>query len=281
MSNKMGTPDRYAVMGNPIAHSKSPHIHTLFAKQTGETVEYSAIRVDEGAFPQAVGEFRESGGRGLNITVPFKLEAWQLADELSERAQLANAVNTLVLRPDNTLFGDNTDGIGLLTDLRQNHQIPLRDRRILLLGAGGAVRGVVGPLLSAQPAELVVANRTAARAVELAESFKALGTISGCGFDALEGRQFDLIINGTSASLQGEVPPIPEDILSEGGRCYDMMYGAEPTAFIRWAESHGAAQAVDGLGMLVEQAAESFALWRGVKPATQPVIEQLRRELSS
>ncbi|OOZ41237.1 shikimate dehydrogenase [Solemya pervernicosa gill symbiont] len=273
--------DHYAVMGNPIAHSKSPRIHTLFAEQTEQALDYRAIRVDEGSFPQAVSEFRNEGGKGLNITVPFKLEAWQLATELSERARLANAVNTLLLRDDNTLLGDNTDGVGLLADLRDNYQIELKGARILVLGAGGAVRGVLAPLLSANPAAIVVANRTASRAIELAEGFAQLGTISGCGFDQIDERPFDLIINGTSASLQGDVPPIPASAIAKEGWCYDMMYGAEPTAFIQWATEQGATHCADGLGMLVEQAAESFLLWRGVKPATQPIIELLRHELSN
>lgn len=271
--------DHYAVMGNPIAHSKSPRIHTLFAEQTGEPVQYEAIQVDPGGFPQAVGNFDASGGKGLNITVPFKQEAWELVSERSERAQRAGAVNTIQFI-DKRIIGDNTDGIGLVNDLL-NNQIDIKDKRVLLMGAGGAARGVLAPLLEQHPAQLVIANRTAEKARELAAAFDDLGKISGCGYAALEGRQFDLVINATAASLQGELPPLPATLLADGACCYDMMYGAEPTPFMRWASQHNAATVLDGLGMLVEQAAESFYIWRGVRPETRPVIEQLRREMTS
>jgi shikimate dehydrogenase len=270
--------DRYAVMGNPISHSKSPLIHTQFAEQTGQSIEYTAIHVDLGGFEQAVGNFRASGGKGLNITVPFKEEAWALATQLSDRAQLAGAVNTLKFI-DNKIIGDNTDGLGLVTDLTTNHQCDLKDKRILLLGAGGAARGVLAPLLTQQPAEIVIGNRTPDRAVSLAEIFSKHGNISGCGFPALKGQKFDIVINATAASLQGEVPPLPDDVLNDNAVCYDMMYGAEPTAFMQWASQHGAGKVMDGLGMLVEQAAESFYIWRGVRPETQPVIQSIREEL--
>lgn len=271
--------DRYAVMGNPIAHSKSPAIHAMFAQQTGQDISYTAILVEQGKFPEALDEFQQGGGKGLNITVPFKQEAWQQAHERSARAERAGAVNTLVLRADGTRYGDNTDGIGMVRDLRQNHGATIAGRRVLVLGAGGAVRGVLGPLLAEQPARLVIANRTPDKAVELARLFADAGPVAGGGFDALAGQQFELVINGTAASLQGEVPPLPPTVLAAGGWCYDMMYGAEPTPFLRWALAHGAAKALDGLGMLVEQAAESFHLWRGVRPVTAPVIEALRRSL--
>ena len=272
-------PDRYAVMGNPIGHSKSPRIHALFAKQTRQRLTYDAILVDLGGFAQAVGNFQANGGNGLNVTVPFKQDAWDLADERSARAELAGAVNTLVLRADGSRFGDNTDGIGLVRDLRDNLGALLADRRVLILGAGGAVRGVLSPILDERPAELVIANRTVGKAQELAQLFAGRGKIEGTGFEALVGRQFDLVINGTSASLQGELPPLPEGLLAPGAWCYDMMYGKEPTVFMRWAQTHGAQHAVDGLGMLVEQAAESFFLWRGVRPDTTPVIAELRAAL--
>jgi shikimate dehydrogenase len=271
--------ERYAVMGNPISHSKSPMIHTLFARQTNQSIEYTAIHVDLGGFEQAVGNFKASGGKGLNITVPFKQEAWALATQRSDRAERAGAVNTLKFT-DNTIFGDNTDGVGLVNDLLVNQQCQLKDNRILLLGAGGAARGVLAPLLAQQPAEIVIGNRTPDRAVALAEQFSDLGRVSGCGFPALAGRQFAIVINATAASLKGEVPPLPNDLLSEDAVCYDMMYGAVPTAFMNWASNHGAAKMSDGLGMLVEQAAESFLIWRGIRPETQPVIEMLRHELS-
>lgn len=273
-------PDQYAVMGNPIAHSKSPRIHALFAKQTIQRIVYTAIQVDPGGFKQAVGNFQASGSKGLNVTVPFKREAWELVNELSVRARRAGAVNTIVMRPDGTLFGDNTDGVGLIRDMRDNSGATLSGKRVLVLGAGGAVRGVLGPLLEEQPARLIIANRTADRATELALEFTALGAVSGCGFNALRGVQFDVVINGTSASLQGDLPPLPEDMLIPGALCYDLMYAAQPTAFMRWAHQQGAAKVMDGLGMLVEQAAESFFVWRGVRPLTTPVLAQLRTELA-
>ncbi len=271
--------DNYAVMGNPVAHSKSPRIHALFAEQTSEPVHYEAIQVDPGGFAQAVGNFDASGGKGLNITVPFKQEAWALVNERSDRAERAGAVNTIKFI-DKTLFGDNTDGIGLVNDLL-NNQIAIQDQRILLMGAGGAARGVLAPLLEQQPAQLIIANRTAEKARELADTFRDLGPIEGCGYEALQNKQFDLVINATAASLQGELPPLPDNLLADGAACYDMMYGAELTPFMHWATQHGATIVLDGLGMLVEQAAESFYIWRGVRPDTKPVIEQLRREMVS
>jgi len=268
--------DRYAVMGNPIGHSKSPYIHARFAEQTGQDLSYEAILVEPGDFPAAVARFRAAGGKGLNITVPFKQEAWALAQRRSGRAERAGAVNTLRWESDGTLYGDTTDGVGLVRDLKDNHGVQLAGRRLLLLGAGGAVRGVLEPLLAEQPLELVIANRTVARAEELADIFTGLGSLRACGFEALAGCQFDLVINGTAASLQGEVPPLPAGVLADGAVCHDMMYGKEPTAFLRWAAAAGAVQTLDGLGMLVEQAAESFYLWRGVRPATAPVIAALR-----
>ena len=276
--------ERYAVMGNPINHSKSPMIHTLFAQQTNQSIEYTAIHVDLGGFDQAVGNFKASGGKGLNITVPFKEEAWALATERSDRAERAGAVNTLKFI-DNRILGENTDGIGLVTDLTANHGSELKDKRILLLGAGGAARGVIAPLMEQQPSEIIIANRTPDRAVGLAAHFADLGEksrckISGSGFPALEDQQFDIVINATAASLKGEVPPLPNDLLNDSAVCYDMMYGAEPTAFMNWATNQGAAKVLDGLGMLVEQAAESFYIWRGVRPDTQAVIQAIRGELS-
>jgi len=269
-------PDQYAVLGNPIAHSKSPRIHTLFAQQTRQRMVYTAIQVDPGGFKQAVGNFQASGGKGLNVTVPFKREAWELVNELSARAQRAGAVNTIALRADGTLFGDNTDGVGLIRDLRENHRATIEGKRVLILGAGGAVRGVLEPLLAERPASLVIANRTADRATELTREFAALGLVSDCGFHALPGQQFDLLINGTSASLQGDMPALPIELLMPGAFCYDLMYSAQPTVFMNWAQQHGAGQVADGLGMLVEQAAEAFFIWRGVRPNTRPVIDLLR-----
>ncbi len=268
--------DRYAVMGNPIGHSKSPLIHARFAEQTRQSLTYEAILVEAGDFPAAVARFGAAGGKGLNVTVPFKQEAWALATLHSARAERAGAVNTLRFEADGGLYGDNTDGVGLVRDLKDNHGAQLAGKRLLLLGAGGAVRGVLAPLLAEQPALLIIANRTVATAEALAEAFADLGPVRGCGFEALTGERFDVVINGTAASLQGEVPPLPAGILAAGAVCYDMMYGKEPTPFMRWADTAGAGQVLDGLGMLVEQAAESFYLWRGVRPATAPVIAALR-----
>lgn len=280
MGDDVSEGDLYAVMGNPIAHSKSPRIHSQFAADSDQRLTYRAILVEQGQFPAAVAAFRERGGSGLNVTVPFKEEAWALANRRSARAERAGAVNTLQFETDGAIFGDNTDGVGLVADLTANHGVEVRGARVLLLGAGGAVRGVLGPLLDEAPAELLIANRTVARAETLAELFADSGVpIAACGFDELAGRQFDLVINGTSASLKGELPPLPDGLLAVGATCYDMMYGSEPTPFLRWAAQHGAAHRLDGLGMLVEQAAEAFALWRGVRPATGPVIAALRREM--
>ncbi|WP_455221442.1 shikimate dehydrogenase [Kaarinaea lacus] len=272
-------PDEYAVMGNPIAHSKSPQIHTLFARQTRQNIRYRAIQVDPGGFKQAVGNFFASGGKGLNITVPFKQEAWQLANELSERARLAGAVNTLKPAPEGGLFGDNTDGIGLVRDLTQNIGIALNAKKLLLVGAGGAARGVVAPLLDQQPNLLTIVNRTMDRAHELVQHFSDKGNVGAKSFTALEGEQFDVVINATSASLHGDLPPLPTSTISHTEIVYDMMYGSEPTLFLQWAQQHGAGKISDGLGMLVEQAAESFFIWRNVKADTAPVITQLRASL--
>jgi len=267
--------DRYAVMGNPIAHSKSPLIHGLFAQQTGQQLSYEKLLVPLDGFAAALDQFQRSGGKGLNVTVPFKQEAWAAMDSRSERAQQAGAVNTIVFRPDGSRFGDNTDGVGLVRDLRDNLGVPLQGRSILVLGAGGAVRGVIPALLAEQPERIVIANRTPAKAEELAQLFAGSVPLRGVGFDALGGERFDVIVNGTSAGLSGEVPPLPAAIAADAA-CYDMVYGDRPTPFLRWAREHGAALSADGLGMLVEQAAEAFFIWRGVRPDTAPVIAALR-----
>jgi shikimate dehydrogenase len=273
-------PALYAVMGNPVSHSKSPRIHGLFAEQTGQRLQYTAIQVDPGGFEQAVRNFVANGGRGLNVTVPFKTNAWELSDTRTPRAESAGAVNTIVVQAQGVLHGDNTDGAGLINDIVKNQGGVIAGRSILLLGAGGAARGVLGPLLEQRPRELLIVNRTADRAVALAQSFSRLGAVAGCGYDDLAERRFDLVVNATSASLHGELPPLPDRVLAEGAWCYDMMYGAAPTPFMRWAEQRRAGKVSDGLGMLVEQAAESFFLWRGVRPETAPVIALLRRELA-
>ncbi|RME33991.1 MAG: shikimate dehydrogenase [Gammaproteobacteria bacterium] len=263
-------------MGDPVAHSKSPRIHTLFAAQTGQAIRYEARRVPAGQLAGALRAFRAEGGRGCNITVPLKEEAFRLADHPTGRVLQARAANTLWFR--DGIHADNTDGIGLLRDLRQNLGWEVGGMRLLILGAGGAVRGILGPLLEQGPELVVIANRTVRRARELAGEFAACGPVDACGFEALAGRRFDLVINGTSASLGGELPPLPEGLLAEGARCYDLMYAARPTPFLAWAAQWGAATS-DGLGMLVEQAAESFCIWRGVRPDTAPVIALLRREM--
>jgi shikimate dehydrogenase len=271
-------PDRYAVMGNPVSHSLSPRIHAEFARRTRQRLVYDAIQVDEGGFAQAVGNFQAAGGKGLNITVPFKQQAWSLVARRSPRAERAGAVNTIRFERDGSLFGDNTDGAGLVRDLRKNLGLRLEGSRILLVGAGGAARGVIEPLLEERPAEITIANRTVDRAEELVRLF-AGAPLAACGFEELQGQRFDLVINGTSASLHGETLPLPDGVLAAGAWCYDMMYAAQPTPFLRWAGRQGAAGLQDGLGMLVEQAAESFLLWRGVRPETEGLIDQLRAVL--
>jgi len=274
-------PDRYAVMGNPVSHSLSPAIHAEFARQTGQRLVYEAIQVDEGGFEQAAGNFGAAGGKGLNVTVPFKRVAWDWVERRSARAERAGAVNTIRFDADAT-FGDNTDGVGLVRDITLNLDAAIAGRRVLIAGAGGAVRGVLAPILEQGPRELVITNRSVDKALELAEQFSdAVSRVSACSFEALAGREFDLIINGTAASLHGAELPLRPSVLAPGCVCYDMMYAARPTPFLRWAQAHGAARAVDGLGMLVEQAAESFFLWRGVRPETAPVIVKMRALLSS
>lgn len=267
--------DRYAVVGNPVAHSKSPLIHAEFSRQTGQDLSYATLLAPLDGFTTAVKNFQSEGGKGLNVTVPFKQEAWQLATRLTERAQLAQAVNTLKFENDEIL-GDNTDGAGLVRDITCNLGFAVRGKKILLMGAGGAARGVILPLLKENPALFAIANRTPARAHELAQQFLPHGDISSGEYDSLAGCHFDLIINATSSSLSDELPPLPAGVFSPGSLAYDMMYGKGLTPFLRFAQSNGAAQLADGLGMLVEQAAESFFLWRGVRPDTRPVMAMLK-----
>jgi len=265
--------DRYAVFGNPIAHSKSPRIHAAFAEQTGQNLTYEARLAPLDGFAEAVRAFREAGGRGANVTVPFKEQAFALSDRLSERAQAAGAVNTLSFS-EAGVFGDNTDGVGLVNDLAGNLGLELAGKRILLMGAGGAARGVVLPLLEKAPSELFIVNRTPAKAEELATRFAAAGAVLGGGYEALPGRRFDLVINATAASLAGDLPPLPAGLFANGALAYDMMYGQD-TPFLAFARGEGA-RCADGLGMLVEQAAAAFFLWRGARPETAPVIAMLR-----
>lgn len=284
--------DKYAVIGNPIAHSKSPQIHRMFAEQTGQDISYESILAPPGGFASVVERLRKEGYKGCNVTVPFKFEAFNLANQnLSIRANAAQAANTLKFY-DQTIFGDNTDGAGLITDIESNLKISLRDKRVLLIGAGGAAWGVALPLLLQVPGVLIISNRTSSKAEDLlrhvqdqqlqhheAAAFSGLGksptNFSSKSFSDLAGEEFDLVINATSSGLSGEMPPLPPDIFAPGALAYDMMYGGE-TPFMAFAREHGAAAVSDGLGMLVEQAAESFFIWRGVHPETRPVIAALR-----
>lgn len=271
--------DRYAVFGNPIAHSKSPLIHSLFAEQTNQTISYTAVLVLPDKFNQAVSNFAKSGGKGINITVPFKLEAWNIANQLSDRAKRAGAVNTLIINDQGDISADNTDGVGLVRDLIINNQIDIADKTILILGAGGAVRGTLQPLLEQKPTSIIIANRTKEKAIALSNDFSDLGNLQGLGLNELEGINADIIINGTSASLKGELPVLPDTLIKENTFCYDMMYAAEPTVFMQWAVDNGSNKTSDGLGMLVEQAAESFFIWRGTLPDTKSVIQSIRESL--
>lgn len=268
----------YAVIGHPISHSKSPRIHSLFAGQTGEPMVYTAIEAPLDDFAATVQRFFAGGGKGLNVTVPFKEQAWEQARHLTARAEKAGAANTLYQDDDGQLVADNTDGQGLVQDLVANHGVKLKGARILVLGAGGAVRGVLGPLLAQQPASLTLANRTATKAETLAALFAdeaATTSLSACGFKAPD-QPFDVIINGTSASLHGDLPPLSSNVIRASTVVYDMMYSLQTTTFNQWALDNGGLRVLDGLGMLVEQAAESFRVWRGVRPETDAVIRELR-----
>ncbi|PLW70866.1 shikimate dehydrogenase [Pseudohalioglobus lutimaris] len=272
----MTVKDKYAVFGNPIKHSKSPIIHAAFAAQCAQAMQYRAVRVDLGGFDRAANKFFADGGKGLNITLPFKEDAFRFAGRLSERASRARAVNTLNLAADGVIEGDNTDGVGLVRDMVANLGWVVRGLRVLIIGAGGAVRGVLEPLLRERPEGILIVNRTASRAEQLAAEFTDLGAISGGGYELIEECQFDLVINASSAGLEGETPEMPSSILTERSCCYDMLYAAEPTPFMRWAAHHAAWAVTDGVGMLVEQAAQSFYIWRGLRPETQSVIASIR-----
>lgn len=267
---------KFAVLGHPISHSKSPVIHQSFADQFGLDISYEAIDVKPGSFAQVVRDFQASGASGCNVTVPYKVDAFNLADVHSKRAQHAGAANTLVFDDKDHIHADNTDGIGLLRDITRNLKVPLENKRILILGAGGAVRGIVPNLLGKQPLLLVIANRTAERAEEIAARFGDEGTILAGGYEVVSGAGFDVIINATTASLKGEIPPIPERCLTSKTLAYDLMYADKPTPFMQWARMQGASKVTDGLGMLVEQAAESFYIWHGRRPETLSVIMRLR-----
>lgn len=277
----MSEKDSYAVFGNPVKHSKSPVIHNAFAEQCGQVMQYRAVRVELDDFERAARNFFDGGGRGLNITVPFKQQAFEFAERLTDRAKRAGAVNTLTCCDDGVVEGDNTDGIGLVRDMVANLGWTLQGFRVLILGAGGAVRGVLEPLLRERPRELLVVNRTAERAEQLVPEFSDIGALEGGGYSLIGDRQFELIINATSASLSGEMLELPSSLLTERSCCYDMVYGPEPTPFMRWAAHHAAWAVADGLGMLVEQAAQSFYIWRNVRPETRPVISQLRESMEA
>jgi len=269
---------RFAVMGNPIAHSKSPRIHTSFGEQCGIALEYTAIQVDVGGFEQAVDGFKASGGRGLNVTVPFKSEAFDYADELSDDARIAGAVNTLVFADGEPVRGPNPAGSGLVRDIQEVLGVSLQSKRVLVIGAGGATRGVIKPIVDQGPKSLVIANRTPDRAAAVASDLNPhlAMTVTGCGLDDVAGERFDIVINATAASLEGAIPDIDSSVVDGADLVYDMMYAAEPTAFLRWGEAHGAQQIADGLGMLVEQAADAFALWLGQRPLTEALRPGLR-----
>jgi shikimate dehydrogenase len=269
------TPDQYGVVGHPVSHSWSPFIHGMFARATAQNLVYRLFDVIPDDFRREALRLFASGVRGLNVTLPHKQAAAELVNELTPRAERAQAVNTIAFFKDTSLLGDNTDGLGLTADLERNLGLNLADKRLLILGAGGAVRGVLGPLLERELAEVIIANRTPDRARKLAAEFADMGQISGCGFADVEGPPYDLIINATSASLKGEMPDMPVGLVDEHTICYDMAYGRGHTPFTLWAKSLYAARVTKGWGMLVEQAAESFLLWRGIRPDTQPVLQAL------
>ena len=267
--------DLYAVIGNPIAQTKSRRIHAAFARQVGHDLRYEAILAPRDGFAAAVAAFRVAGGKGLNVTLPFKLDAFALATERTERAEQAGAVNTLKFAG-TTVLGDNTDGAGLVHDIRDRLGFAITGKRLLIMGAGGAVRGVALPLLRENPASITIANRTLEKALALERRFAPFGRLDAGDYARLAGREFDLLINATSASLSGELPPLPDGVFARGSLAYDMVYGNGPTRFLEHAGGHGAAKVADGLGMLIAQAAESFLLWRGVRPDIEPVLEMLR-----
>lgn len=267
----------YAVFGNPIKHSKSPQIHTLFAKQTGIALHYQSIEVPIDKFAEYAEFFASQGGIGLNITVPFKEDAYSFCTSLTQRAELCGSVNTIRFDEQLKSSGDTTDGRGFINDLRINHQISIKDKAVLILGAGGSVKAILEPLCEQQVAQITIANRTVSRAEELADKFSELGNITACSYSDLATQSFELIVNGTSLSLMGELPAIPETVINKDTCCYDLMYSDTTTVFMQWAAELGAAKVMDGLGMLVEQAAESFSIWHGVKPETVSVINSLRK----
>jgi len=272
----MSSTDRYVVIGHPIAHSKSPLIHSEFAAQTGQNLSYDAMDVPPETLAEQVKGFFADGGKGMNITLPHKEQIPALVGSQSERAALAGAINTIKLQDNGTLFGDNTDGEGLVNDITRNLNTDLEDARILILGAGGATRGIIPDLLASKPQLLTVANRTVSKAKELESRFESLGNVFGAGFDDLGKQAYDVVIHATSAGHGGELPPVPQGVLGAFTFCYDLSYANDDTPFIAWAREQGVLDVHDGLGMLVEQAAAAFELWRGMRPETTPVLEKLR-----
>ena len=267
--------DRYGVVGDPIAHSRSPVIHKLFALQTGQRLQYDLYRASPDELEETLRRFQKEGGKGLNITLPNKARTVRLVDHLSERAAIAGAVNTITFR-DDEMWGDNTDGAGLVTDLQHNLRIGIKGSDILILGAGGATRGIMAPLLEQEPARIMIANRTFSRAAALAEHFSALGPVEACRFaDAALAGPWHLVINATSAGLRNEKLPFPPEIIDRKTVAYDLSYSLNTTPFCRWAKKHGAARSLMGWGMLVEQAAESYRIWHGISPDTAPILNQL------
>ncbi|BAK75635.1 shikimate 5-dehydrogenase [Pseudogulbenkiania sp. NH8B] len=271
--------DRYAVIGNPISHSQSPFIHTEFARACQLDIQYEKLFAELDKFEQVVAEFVAAGGKGMNVTLPFKGNAYRMATELTARARAAEAVNTLTFR-DGKVYGDNTDGVGLVRDIVENLDFPIAGQRVLILGAGGAVRGVLAPILEQKPAALTIANRTLIKAEALAHQFAAWGEINATGYEGLEGKTFDLVINATSTSLSNELPPVPYGVFTARTLAYDMVYSKGLTPFLKRAQSENAGMLADGLGMLVEQAAESFSIWHGVQPETRKVTNMLRDVLA-
>lgn len=267
---------RFSVIGNPIEHSLSPQIHQLFARQANISLEYSTTLGEPGGFKQAVEHFKASGGKGMNVTLPFKTQAFQLCDKTSDRAKLAQSVNTLSFDND-LVVGETTDGQGLVQDLQNNHGFTIKGSRVLIIGAGGAVRGVLQTLLEAAPKQLTICNRTQGVAMELAHLYADIGPITAQTINHSYDRPFDLVINGTSASLHNELPQVDDSIIGNNTLAYDMMYASKPSIFMKWALDQNAKAAVDGFGMLVEQAAASFNIWHGVKVQTQPVVAALRQ----
>lgn len=266
--------DRYAVIGNPIGHSKSPLIHRAFAQATGQNIEYIALEGPLDGFETMVNEFRKAGGRGMNVTAPFKLRASNMATERLERAQLAGAANAMKFEGDRIIV-DNFDGLGLVNDIQRNLGCPMQGRRVLLMGSGGAARGALLPFLEQQPSELVVANRTIDKAQALAQQFSTRGNVRGCGYAELADSRFDIVINATSASLKGELPSLPPTVFGDDCVAYELVYGKGLTPFLRLAQNAGAGRLADGVGMLVEQAAEAFAWWRGIRPDTRALIDKM------